>query len=160
MLLEHEAENLETGEDVAEACEALDFEDEAMSAASGSSVGIATKADLTERPHHGLTSGDMMSSTPKGSPSKASVATTVTADIHDHVVKPLQSDLPDLLPRPEPPRGRHYSEDQEAGWVVKNIISKHMFVNLSFYSGRNSAHMKFRVVEEIWPKKSVRRGIS
>ena len=118
MLLEHDAENLETGEDVAEACEALDFEDEGMSAASGSSVGIAPKADLTERPHHGLVSGDMISSTPKGSPSKASVSTTVTADIHDHVVKPLQSDLPDLLPRPEPPRGRHYSEDQEAGWVV------------------------------------------
>ena len=148
MLLEHEAENPVTGEDVAEACEALDFEDEGMSAASGSSVGIASKADLTKRPHHGLTSGDMISSTPKGSPIKASVSTTVTADIHDHVVKPLQGDLPDLLPRPEPPRGRHYSEDQEAGWVVQIIFSKYMFVNLSFYSGRNSAHMKFRIVEE------------
>merc|ERR1712130_725463 len=38
-----------------------------------------------------------------------------TADIHDHVVKPMQSDLPDLLPRPEPPRGRHYSEEQGTG---------------------------------------------
>merc|ERR1719370_2341766 len=56
----------------------------------------------------------MISSTPKGSPSKVSVSTTVTADIHDHVVKPMRSDLPDLLPRPEPPRGRHYSEEQEA----------------------------------------------
>lgn len=43
------------------------------------------------------------------------MSTTVTADIHDHVVKPMRSDLPDLLPRPEPPRERHYSEEQEAG---------------------------------------------
>ena len=46
---------------------------------------------------------------------QVSVSTTVTADIHDHVVKPMRSDLPDLLPRPEPPRERHYSEEQEAG---------------------------------------------
>ena len=135
MLLEHEAEQLETGEDVAEACEALDFED-SVSGASGSSTGILASANqgmATVTRGSGLLE-DMISSTPKGSPSKvtgklqyscllltilacfqSSVSTTVTADIHDHVVKPMQSDLPDLLPRPEPPRGRHYSEDQEAG---------------------------------------------
>ena len=136
MLLEHEAEQLETGEDVAEACEALDFED-SVSGASGSSTGILASANqgmATVTRGSGLVE-DMISSTPKGSPSKvvkeklqysclllsilgcfqSSVSTTVTADIHDHVVKPMQSDLPDLLPRPEPPRGRHYSEEQEAG---------------------------------------------
>ena len=51
------------------------------------------------------------------------MSTTVTADIHDHVVKPMRSDLPDLLPRPEPPRGRHYSEEQEARWVIQLFLS-------------------------------------
>ena len=136
MLLEHEAEELETGEDVAEACEALDFDD-GISGASGSSTGVMASVNqgLTS-----VTSGSgllevITSSTPKKSPRKVitsklkihvclllllgcfqvSVSTTVTADIHDHVVKPMRSDLPDLLPRPEPPRERHYSEEQEAG---------------------------------------------
>ena len=134
MLLEHEAEQLETGEDVAEACEALDF-DEGMSGASGSSTGILASANQETR-ESGLLE-EIISSTPIRSPSKvmtrkvniclpssilgcfqASVSTTVTADIHDHVVKPMRSNLPDLLPRPEPPRERHFSEEQEAGWVI------------------------------------------
>merc|ERR1719266_3197288 len=88
-----------------------------MSGASRSSTGImasANKGLASVTRGSGLLE-EMISSTPNRSPSKASVSTTVTADIHDHVVKPMRSDLPDLLPRPEPPRGRHYSEDQEAG---------------------------------------------
>ena len=134
MLLEHEAEQLETGEDVAEACEALDFED-CVSGVSGSSIVESADQGLTSVTRASMEK--MTSSTPGRSPSKVmtgklssqypyllsaipdrlqvSVSTTVTADIHDHVVKPMQSDLPDLLPRPEPPRGRHYSEEQGTG---------------------------------------------
>ena len=71
MLLEHEAEQLETGEEAAEACEALDFED-GMSGASGSSTGIMASANqglATVNRGSGVLE-DMISSTPKGSPSK------------------------------------------------------------------------------------------
>ena len=46
MLLEHDAEQLETGEDAAEACEALDFED-GMSGANESSVMESANQGLT-----------------------------------------------------------------------------------------------------------------
>ena len=67
MLLEHEAEQLETGEDVAEACEALDF-DEGMSGASGSSTGVLASANQETR-ESGLLE-EIISSTPIRSPSK------------------------------------------------------------------------------------------
>merc|ERR1719266_1626029 len=85
-----------------------------MSGASRSSTGImasANKGLASVTRGSGLLE-EMISSTPNRSPSKASVSTTVTADIHDHVVKPMRSDLPDLLPRPEPPRDRHQSGEQ------------------------------------------------
>ena len=71
MLLEHEAEELETGEDVAEACEALDFDD-GMSGASRSSTGImasANKGLASVTRGSGLLE-EMISSTPNRSPSK------------------------------------------------------------------------------------------
>ena len=118
MLLEQEAEQPETGEDVVEACEALDFDD-GLSAASGSSTGASElrSASLTRRG----SGADLISSTPSRNRVNSDLlvaffnifeqarVSTVTADIHDHVVKPMRSDLPDLLPRPEPPRDRHQS---------------------------------------------------
>ena len=61
MLLEQEAEQPETGEDVVEACEALDFDD-GLSAASGSSTGASElrSASLTRRG----SGADLISSTP------------------------------------------------------------------------------------------------
>merc|ERR1719494_1187320 len=100
MLLEQEAEQPETGEDVVEACEALDFDD-GLSAASGSSTGASDSRRGS--------GADLISSTPSRNRARVS---TVTADIHDHVVKPMRSDLPDLLPRPEPPRDRHQSGEE------------------------------------------------
>ena len=118
MLLEQEAEQPETGEDVVEACEALDFDD-GLSAASGSSTGASElrSASLTRRG----SGADLISSTPSRNRVNSDLlvafsnifeqarVSTVTADIHDHVVKPMRSDLPDLLPRPEPPRDRNQS---------------------------------------------------
>ena len=112
MLLEQEAEQPETGEDVVEACEALDFDD-GLSAASGSSTGASESRRRS--------GADLISSTPSRNRVNSDLlvafsnifeqarVSTVTADIHDHVVKPMRSDLPDLLPRPEPPRDRHQS---------------------------------------------------
>ena len=118
MLLEQEAEQPETGEDVVEACEALDFDD-GLSVASGSSTGASElrSASLTRRG----SGADLVSSTPSRNRVNNDLlvafinifeqvrVSSVTADIHDHVVKPMRSDLPDLLPRPEPPRDRHQS---------------------------------------------------
>ena len=81
MLLEHEAEELETGEDVAEACEALDFDD-GISGASGSSTGVMASANQGLA---SVTSGsglleDITSSTPKTSPRKV-----ITGRMNIHV---------------------------------------------------------------------------
>ena len=77
MLLEHEAEELETGEDVAEACEALDFDDGA-SGASGSSTGVNQGSASVTR-GSGMME-EVISSTPNRSPRKV-----VTRKLNIHV---------------------------------------------------------------------------